>query len=293
VSSLGVIAPDEVVEISRVRTRRLAHNRQPPRPAPRGQDMTHHLLSARGVLRGVAAAAIVALGFAFLPTAATAAVAEPGWLRLGHLSPSTKAVDVAVTAPSGATVLELNAVSYGDVSPYSELQPGTYTVSMVPAGASAATAPVISADIQVPAKSAMTVVAYGPSSDLEVKAVTDKTSYASGQDPKLSIELANTGSTACTLNVGTSAQVFTITSGSDTWWTSTDCQTQPSDMVVLLSAGQRVSSAQPLTWDRTRSSVATCDAKNRPNAPGGGATYHLSVSIGGVVSTDDALFQLY
>lgn len=129
--------------------------------------------------------------------------------------------------------------------------------------------------------------------DLEVKAVTDKTSYASGQDPKLSIELANTGSAACTLNVGTSAQVFTITSGSDTWWTSTDCQTQPSDMVVLLSAGQRVSSAQPLTWDRTRSSVATCDAKNRPNAPGGGATYHLSVSIGGVVSTDDALFQLY
>jgi hypothetical protein len=129
--------------------------------------------------------------------------------------------------------------------------------------------------------------------DLEVKAVTDKTSYASGQDPKLSIELTNAGSAACTLNVGTSAQVFTVTSGSDTWWTSTDCQSQPSDMVVLLKAGQKVSSAEPLTWDRTRSSVATCDAKNRPSAPGGGATYHLSVSIGGVSSIDDALFQLY
>ena len=70
-------------------------------------------------------------------------------------------------------MLELNGVSYGDVSPYSGIRPGTYTVSMVPAGSSAATAPVISADIEVPAESAMTVVAYGPSTDLEVKAVDD------------------------------------------------------------------------------------------------------------------------
>jgi hypothetical protein len=131
------------------------------------------------------------------------------------------------------------------------------------------------------------------SADLVVKAVTDKTSYASGQLPKMSIELTNTGSAACTLNVGSSEQVFTVTSGSDTWWRSTDCQKEPSDMVVLLNAGQKVSSAQPIAWDRTRSTVATCDAKNRPKAPGNGATYHLTVSIGGVASVDDALFQLY
>ncbi|WP_242497817.1 hypothetical protein [Microbacterium protaetiae] len=124
-------------------------------------------------------------------------------------------------------------------------------------------------------------------------AVTDKTSYASGQDPKLSIELVNDGSQPCTLNVGTSAQVFTITSGDDTWWRSTDCQSEPSDMVVVLDAGQKVSSAQPITWDRTRSTVATCQAKNRPKAGGGGASYHLSVSIGGIDSIDDAIFQLY
>ncbi len=129
--------------------------------------------------------------------------------------------------------------------------------------------------------------------DVAVTAVTDKSSYASGQDPKLSIQLTNTGSAACTLNVGTSAQTFAITSGSDTWWQSTDCQTEPSDMVVLLKAGQKVASATPITWDRTRSSVATCEAKNRPKAPGGGATYHLTVSIGGIESIDDALFQLY
>ena len=58
--------------------------------------------------------------------------------------------------------------------------------------------------------------------------------YATGQNPLLSIKLTNNGTTDCTLNVGTSTQVFTITSGGDTWWRSTDCQTEPSDMVVLL-----------------------------------------------------------
>ena len=129
--------------------------------------------------------------------------------------------------------------------------------------------------------------------DVTVQAVTDKKSYASGEDPQLSIELVNESDEPCTLNVGTSAQVFTITSGSDTWWRSTDCQSEPSDMLVVLNAGQKVSSSQPITWDRTRSSVATCQAKNRPQAAGGGASYHLSVQIGGIDSIDDAIFQLY
>ena len=84
-----------------------------------------------------------------------------------------------------------------------------------------------------------------------------------------------------------------ITSGSDTWWRSTDCQSEPSDMVVLLTAGQTVSSASPLTWDRTRSAVGTCDDETRPRAPGGGASYHLAVEIGGVAATETTQFLLY
>lgn len=129
--------------------------------------------------------------------------------------------------------------------------------------------------------------------DIDVKPVTDKTSYATAQNPQLSIRLTNHGTTACTMNVGTSAQVFTITSGTDSWWRSTDCQKEPSDMVVVLAAGQTVKSAVPLTWDRTRSSVSTCASANRPRAPGGGATYHLAVEIGGITSTEDAQFLLY
>ena len=129
--------------------------------------------------------------------------------------------------------------------------------------------------------------------DVKVEGVTDQPTYASGQNPQLSIQLTNTGSTDCTLNVGTSAQVFTITSGSDVWWKSTDCQSEPSDMVVLLAAGQTVASAAPLTWDRTRSAVGTCADDDRPRAPGGGSSYHLAVEIGGIASTDSAQLLLY
>jgi len=129
--------------------------------------------------------------------------------------------------------------------------------------------------------------------DVAVEPLTDQETYAAGQNPQLSIRLTNNGAADCTLNVGTSGQAFTIMSGSDVWWRSTDCQTEPSDMVVLLAAGQVVTSAAPLAWDRTRSSVSTCDDPNRQIAPGGGASYHLSVELGGIPSTQSAQILLY
>lgn len=145
-----------------------------------------------------------------------------------------------------------------------------------------------------PDPSTSTTAAAAPCAgrDLTVEALTDSDVYGSGQNPQLSIRLTNTGETDCTLNVGTTTQSFTIASGSDTWWRSTDCQATPSDMIVLLAAGQSVTSATPLVWDRTRSSVDTCDGERTP-APGGGASYHLSVEIGGVSSTQSAQFLLY
>lgn len=119
--------------------------------------------------------------------------------------------------------------------------------------------------------------------DVRVVAVTDADTYAAGELPELSIELTNNGPD-CTMNVGSSTQKFTVTSGSDEWWRSTDCQTEPSDTIVTLEAGKTVTSATPVIWDRTRSSVDTCDEKNRPRAPGGGASYHVAVEIGGFES---------
>jgi len=129
--------------------------------------------------------------------------------------------------------------------------------------------------------------------DITVEAVTNADSYAAGELPELSISLTNNGSADCTLDVGSATQTFAVSSGSDVWWRSTDCQENPSSMVVTLAAGQTVPSATPVVWDRTRSNVDTCDQKNRARAPGGGASYHVAVSIGGFDAQTTRQILLY
>lgn len=132
-------------------------------------------------------------------------------------------------------------------------------------------------------------IAACTTTSISVLAATDKESYGAGEVPQLSITLSNTSSDPCLMNVGTATQSFVITSGTDTWWRSTDCQVESSDQVVQLAAGQTVSSVTPVPWDRTRSSVDTCDS-GRPQAPAG--YFHLQVSIGGIQAADTKMFQL-
>ena len=129
--------------------------------------------------------------------------------------------------------------------------------------------------------------------DVEVTAVTDSDSYEAGVAPQLSISLTNKGSTDCTIDVGSTTQVFTVSSGADVWWRSTDCQENPSSMIATLAAGTTVTSKDPVVWDRTRSSVETCADENRQRAPGGGSSYHVEVSIGGFTSTSSTQILLY
>ncbi|MGK9146085.1 hypothetical protein KXS11_00460 [Plantibacter flavus] len=126
---------------------------------------------------------------------------------------------------------------------------------------------------------------------ITVEAIVNGTSFAAGELPQLSLSVTNTGSAACTMNAGTSQQVFTVSSGDEPYWTSTDCQTAPSDQQVLLEPGKTVASNPPITWDRTRSAPDTCDAARDP-VPAGGASYHLNTSIGGFASSDSTQFLL-
>lgn len=166
--------------------------------------------------------------------------------------------------------------------------PAESTPAVVPSSSAPAASPSSS---PTPTASAPSGPVECTAADITVEALSDKGQYGQGENPQLSIRLTNTSANPCTMNVGTSAQSFTVTSGSDVWWRSTDCQTEPSDMEVTLAAGQVVTSSAPLTWDRTRSSVDSCESE-RPYAPGGGATYHLSVSIGGIPSAGTASFVL-
>lgn len=150
-----------------------------------------------------------------------------------------------------------------------------------------------SQDSVTPEPEATPTVTACTARDVKVEAKTDAESYAAGALPQLSIALTNISTDDCTINVGSSTQKFTVASGDDVWWRSTDCQQEPSDMVVTLTAGQSVTSVQPVTWDRTRSSTDTCEQENRPRAPGGGASYHVSVSIGGFESEQSRQIMLY
>jgi cytoskeletal protein RodZ len=207
------------------------------------------------------------------------AIAAVVWLLIaqpwaGNASESTEASPAKTQA--GASTL-----------PVPSSQPNPGSTAVVPNGETDAVAPSPSAT-----PGATPVAEPCVARNVTVDPVANQDTYSAGQQPQFSITLTNNGPD-CTMNVGTSTQVFEVTSGSDTWWRSTDCQGEPVDMVVLLTSGQTVSSASPLTWDRTRSAVGTCGDPSRPAAPGGGASYHLSVEIGGISSTETAFFLLY
>jgi hypothetical protein len=123
-----------------------------------------------------------------------------------------------------------------------------------------------------------------------VAALTDATSYSADQQPHLTLSLTNTGSASCTIDAGTATQVYTITSGTEVYWKSTDCQTNPVHTEVLLKPGKTVTSS-PIVWDRTRSDPSTCNG-TRDAVPAAGASYHLKTAVGGIESNTTKQFIL-
>jgi hypothetical protein len=123
-----------------------------------------------GLVRLAAGAALVvgALGLAVpAASAASAAPAGVGWLRLAHLSPNTPAVDCYLYSfgnPKAEVVL--HHVAYGAVSPY--------TVAMRGAGAAPSSKPVLSASVDVQPGDAYTVAGMGPFKGLRLQVLQDK-----------------------------------------------------------------------------------------------------------------------
>ncbi len=121
-------------------------------------------------------------------------------------------------------------------------------------------------------------------SAISLEAITDKTTYAAGETPLISMKVTNTGPVECDLAVGTDIQAFVISSGSDQYWSSVDCQSAPVAQQVSIKPGASGSmSTTPIPWDRTRSDPKTCTG-DRPDAPAGGASYHLTVKLGDLKS---------
>jgi hypothetical protein len=122
------------------------------------------------------------------------------------------------------------------------------------------------------------------SADVQVVAKTDALSYAPGVDPMLSLTITNTGTKPCSFKDGSDVQKYVITSGTDTIWSSTDCQTGAVSHTSILEPDKAVSST-PFAWNRTRSNAADCSATNAPQVIAKGASYHLTVTVDGITSS--------
>ena len=118
----------------------------------------------------------------------------------------------------------------------------------------------------------------------------DKTAYGPTEDPQIAMSIKNTGSKDCHMDLGSSQQVLTISSGEEQYWSSKDCQTGGTNQDVTIKAGQTLTTPS-IAWDRTRSSASTCDS-SRPSVTGGGASYHLTVGVGNLESKESAQFIL-
>ncbi|MGR0221193.1 hypothetical protein [Agromyces sp. ZXT2-6] len=174
---------------------------------------------------------------------------------------------------------------------------GDEVAQTTPASAPATTAPaatdVPAASVEPePSAAAPVDGAACVDAQITVEPVTDATVYAADEQPNLSVTITNTGPNSCVIDVGTAAQVFTVKSGNEVYWSSTDCQVDPVPAEVTLEPGQVVSSSEPLVWDRTRSSADSCEGE-RSAVPGGGASYHLGVTVDGFESESTKQFLLY
>ena len=166
------------------------------------------------------------------------------------------------------------------------VRPGSGSPSATPSGSNSAShAPSGSAT----SGSGSSATACDPSV-ITLTPITDAASYAADAQPQLSMQITNSGASACTFDVGTDAQVYLITSGSDQIWSSKDCQTAPAANKQVLQPG-KVLSTTPFAWDRTRSSTTTCTG-TRPAVTAGGASYHLGVQVGDAKSTGTKQFVL-
>ncbi|WP_375401526.1 DUF4397 domain-containing protein [uncultured Amnibacterium sp.] len=135
-------------------------------------------------LTTVVAAAVLAVA-----PAAAASATSTGWVRVAHLSPDTKAVDITLSSLSGAKapLFKLSNVGYGAVSQYMKLQEGTYALAMVAAGAPAGSPAVVSGQVTVSSSKAETVAAIGLNKDLTTKVFSDDLTQSAGDAARIRV----------------------------------------------------------------------------------------------------------
>lgn len=115
-------------------------------------------------------------------------------------------------------------------------------------------------------------------SGLTLALSTDSGTYTSGQAPKLTGVFTNSTSTACKLTVSPSQEFWTVTSGTDTIWTTRGCTQSQAARTIKIAAG--ATKMVSIFWNGHRLDSGCTEGVAA--APG---TYHLSATLDGVTGT--------
>lgn len=114
--------------------------------------------------------------------------------------------------------------------------------------------------------------------DVQLTLTADAARYAPGSSAAFQVSIVHTGENPCTIDAGLVSRELLITSGSDRIWSSADCDTAGSRMLLLAPGNQDV---ETVAWTTQRSAPG-CPA-DLP-APGAG-TYQAVVNAPGLTST--------
>lgn len=208
------------------------------------------------------------------------ATAQAGaFLRLAHLSPDTPKVDVTVSAfDAPDRSQELKGVGYGDVSEYQQIEPGSYTIAMRPAGAAPSTDPVISATLDAVAGKAYTVAGLGAFADLALRVLDDDISLPPPGQSRMRV--VNAAPLAGNLSVRRAeaavieraafgdATAYAVVPAGPTVLTVTPDDAAPTNLPVTLEAGS-VYTVLVLQRDGVLSAALRQDARGAEVVPHG------------------------
>ena len=186
----------------------------------------------------------------------------------------------------GAALLLVIAVAFGGFAAASNVLSG-------PSGPGAAATPSGQATAAAPTPEAIASPSALPTGNgceqnlVTVTASTDKSAYAAGENPLLTLKVTNGNKVPCEVNMGTSQMEFLVMSGSDRIFSSTDCQTDDTDLIRTIAPGQSETANFP--WSRNRTVQGCAPVSATPGA--GGAFYVFTARLASKTSPK-AVFQL-
>ena len=186
----------------------------------------------------------------------------------------------------GAALLLVIALAFGGFAAVSSVLTGAQSGSGGGAPSGQETGP--AAGPETTASPSATPTGNGCEQNLvTVTATTDKATYAAGENPLLTLKVTNGNKVPCKVNIGTSQMEFLVTSGSDRIFSSTDCQTDSTDLVKTIAPGQSETANFPWERNRTVQGCAPVEAK-----PGAGGAYYVFTARLANKTSPKAVFQL-